>query len=125
MQEYLALGGPKQTRFRSSLLTESKGRGTSGGATRKEFVSVRPTPGSRQTNVLKIAAKVPKRLPGLYKEKVGTKVSGYRQVGSEGQVDRCGGVSPGVLAGSGQPLWLERVVSVPRGDAFLQGLLPS
>lgn len=50
VQENRAPGGPQPTR---SLLTTSKGRGMSGGETRKEFISVKPTPGRQWTGVSK------------------------------------------------------------------------
>ena len=62
--------GPKQTKFGHLLLTECKGRGSSK-ETRKQFISVRPSPGKQQPNVSKTVSKVPKILPGFYKENVG------------------------------------------------------
>ena len=47
-----------------------------GGETRKEFTSVRPTPGRQQTSISKTVSKVPKILPGLYKENVGQRWMG-------------------------------------------------
>lgn len=43
----------------------------SSGERRKEFISVRPTPGREKTNVSKTVAKVPKILTSLQKENVG------------------------------------------------------
>lgn len=57
--------GPKQTSFSPSVLTKSKGRETSGGKTRKDFISVRPTQGRQQTSVSTTVPKMLKILPGV------------------------------------------------------------
>ena len=61
----------KQTRFSQSSLTKSKGREMSGVETRKECISVRPTPRRQRTSVSETVSKVPKMLPGLCEENVG------------------------------------------------------
>lgn len=56
--QHLALeGGPKQTRLGYSPLTKSKGRRTSGGKTRKTFISLRPTLGTQWTSISKMSSK--------------------------------------------------------------------
>lgn len=69
-------GVPKQTRLGHSLLTKFKGRERSGVETRKEFISVRSTPGIQLINVLKIVSKVLKICTGLCKENVRQKLVG-------------------------------------------------
>lgn len=81
-------------------------------------MSVRPTLGGQQASVSKTVSKVPKILPGLSKENVG-----QRSAGTCGRAGHhCHGWG---LAGSGQPLLLEGVVSFGcQGTPCPQGLLP-
>ena len=70
MQEHLAPRSPNRPGWATYCWQNPKAE-RSGGNTRKEFISVTPTPGRQQTRVLKIVAQVPKIVPGLYKENVG------------------------------------------------------
>ena len=97
-------------------LAKSKGRETSGCETRKEFISVRPTPGRQQTSVSKTVYKMVKILPGFYKENVG-----QRWVGTCRQAVKVKSITIKVFLPSGQSLLLQ---TLPSGDALLQGLPP-
>lgn len=61
-------GGPKHTRVGHSPLIKSKGKERRGGQTRKGFTSGRPTPEGHQTNISKMASKVPRILTGFCEE---------------------------------------------------------
>lgn len=113
-------GAPPQTRFGHSPLTKSKGRATTGGETRKEFVSVRPTPARQRTSVSNAVSGVSEKLLGLQKENVGRgSVCASRwQCRSGGTL--CWGLMQG-LAGSGRSLWFEGVVRSPSGDSLPAG----
>lgn len=63
------------------LLIKSRGRETRRGETRKESISARPTPERQRTNVSETVSKVPKILPGLYKEGAGQR--GWVPVGGQ------------------------------------------
>ena len=68
--------GVQQTTSGHWPLTKSKGRETSGGETRKEFISGRPIPGRHRTSVSKAVSHVPKTLPILCKENAGQRLEG-------------------------------------------------
>lgn len=113
-------GGPKQTRFCPSLLTEPEGRDRGGGETRTEFISARPAPDDGGLVSQKTVSELLTVLPDLYKENVGERLGARRshQSLSWSQSRVCGG-----LAGSEQSLLLEGVVWVPiRGCSALMVL---
>ena len=76
--------GPKQTRFSHLPLNKIQIQSASGGGTRKEFISVRPTPGKQWLTFQSLSPKCWEKTPKFIKEKCGTKVGGNVQVGSEG-----------------------------------------
>ena len=85
---------------------------------RKELISTRLTLGRLQTSVSKTVSQVLKIPPGLYKES-----GGLWSVGTYGGAVKVrsgillGSVTPG-LAGSGQSLLLEQVLSFPFPGCF-------
>lgn len=81
---------------------------------RKEFISMRPSPGRQQNSVLKTVSKVLKILTGLYKENVG-----LRSVGScRWAVKIRWSLSWDQHGQSGQSLLLPGIVSVPIKGCF-------
>ena len=88
----------------------------SGGEKRKEFISVGPTEGRQWTSISKTVPQNAENASRFISENCQAKVAGYVQVGSEGQINHCLGVSCRQWwdpAGSGQSMLLEGVVSVP------------
>ena len=68
MQAHLASGVPNRPGSAHLPLTKSKGRESSGGNTRKEFISVRPTLGRQLASVPKAVSKVLKIHPGYIRK---------------------------------------------------------
>lgn len=80
--------GPKGTRLCHSLLTKWEGREANGGETRKDFTSMRPTPGRQQTSVPRTAENTSKFIQG----KCRTKIGGHVQLSNKSQVDHYLGI---------------------------------
>lgn len=68
-----------------SRLTKSKGRETSDGEMRKEFISVRPIPGTQQTSISKTVSNALQILPGLQEENMRQKSVGTCRWAVDGQ----------------------------------------
>jgi len=60
VQEHLASGVPNRPASTTHRSQKSKGRGMSGGETRKKFISLRPTLGRQWTSISKTVSKMQK-----------------------------------------------------------------
>lgn len=112
------LPGSKQTMFGRSLLTNSKGRETSGGERRKEFISVRPTPRREWTSSSKTISKVLKIHSGSIRK---TWDAGGWVCASESQVDHSLGVWSVGACRLREVLMGEQVIPIPTRGCWAAG----
>lgn len=85
----------RSTGFGHSSLTKSKGRKTSSGETRMQFVSVRPPLGVQQTSISKTCLQSTENASGFTEGKCRAKAGGSVQVGCEGQISQGLGINHG------------------------------
>lgn len=94
------------------------------GETKKQFISVRPTPGSQWSSISKNVSRVPKVLSGLHRENVGRSwrapTGGQRGSGESLLWD----LSRGVLLAQGSACCLRGEFWFPSRMLCLPGFLP-